>query len=590
MDTKDFDFMQTSASAAATPPPQPENVSAEVPAEVPAEVSAEVSTSAREPTPHPRAMNLEASRKAAAAAAAATRRAYLQSQDKSTQELSQKRSRANRETRGVTADAIIVQRTQKKSNIWITTVIFPRPEGATTDFFEIETFKPAESGKPSNNQKWFWKEPEVAGSKWPIFYDTATSIKELSSNPIDERLQVGDVVKVIGLRYDRTENIISKDPMFSVTCAEIVGNTEKCAWDFANINVSLADLQKPWEDVSGHVVDACLAAYRNIMGTEDEYLQKSLQEAAEKPSGYRPYRKYFIIPIDQGFVDTETVRLQNGESCLAAIFPVNADDPNTFTGMIGKEGQSREQRVLRVAIQGGMGIQTGSVPFIVKQHIVGADGVKSTMVTLSTKVYEENLSVVSTREKWRDVGPALTKGMVGAMIVAPTTVIVPGQQVEVTGSLVWDLRRTVSNVGVKVPVASLREFITVSPEGDIVGEKLDTPPHGMGDDGKIPRRHVRPCMDCVNLGMITGNIQRLMDAAERGEASFMIVGQKLEIETIADIRDLQSKGEAEAFVEYQKLVRMPRTAVRKNDYFQVFACTPGQNIMTLIDGTETTKA
>ena len=33
-----------------------------------------------------------------------------------------------------------------------------------------------------------------------------------------------------------------------------------------------------------------------------------------------------------------------------------------------------------------------------------------------------------------------------------------------------------------------------------------------------------------------------------------------------------------------------RTAVRKNDYFQVFACTPGQNIMTLIDGTETTKA
>ena len=519
-------------------------------------------------------------------AAAATRQALRPTRDRGAEERALKASKLV-DTRGPAMEAVIVARNDRKfENVphsYTTTVFFPRPSSVpeTELYFEIETYKREALG---GKQMWVWAPPATENAKFRIWYGKSYQIKENMNAPTYASLRHGDVVTVVGIRYERVRHLTTGREIFSITCAELRPNDKRAVWDFADPNMDLTQVLRLNAELSNDAFAAFQEDYLRINGVAEDYHSKKHAENPNDP--YLVCRHYFVLPIDQAFAENEVEMLQRRESGLAVMFNTELDGRDSYVGASATAGE-QEQRMIRAAIRGGGAPKTGSVTFVVKQNRFGDDGTLQTnMVKVRMPVYAEELLVVPTVKEWEGVGPVLARGAVGALVVTPKTTIDMGEalpHMEVHGNFVWDLRRTVQNVGVEVTPDTAKELLMVMGDWDVVGKPIDEKPRTskVPNDVPIPLRHVRPCMDCVNLRLLKGNIKPLIKAVEEKQASLVMVGHGLEFEDFAQIQRIRAiADDAERTQAYQALgVRLPKNADKK-DYYQIFAVA--HNVMQVV--------
>lgn len=504
------------------------------------------------------------------------------------------------DTRGAEVEGIVVARTAtvvKRTTMYKTTVFFPRPKtvDASVTFFEIETYVP-ESQKP--DAKWIIVAPAQEGAKFRIFYDTSYQIKEGMSAPVNHTLNRGDVVTVVGLRYERVHNTAPPPPtgdkgdLFSITAVEVRANKTRGAWELADATVDLMSLLRLNAELSRESFEAFCEDYQRVMGVPETYHRTGWERDPNDP--YLACRRYFVLPVDQSFVEHELEKLQAYETVTATFFDSTLDGRDSYVsdgGGATATTEPEEQRILRVAIKAGALVRTGAVTFVAKQNkFVGEErSLQMSLVKVRMPVYAESLLVVPTVADWEHAGPTLARGAAGALVVTPKMTIEmdePQPHVEVHGSLVWDLRRTVANVGIEVSAESAKQYLRFpKKEWELLGTPLDvktrTP---KPDEHIVPLRHVRPHMDCVNLRFVKGSIRRLARAVEEGQASFVVVGHDLKTDSLKRIEEIRAMDEPERREAYHKLLRLPDGDHAKEDVYQVFAVAP--NVMQYIDGGE----
>ena len=518
----------------------------------------------------------------ASAAAASTRDAMrrLRRPDREMEELARKKM--NVDARGTRLRGILVGRLNK-SGLSLSTVVFPRPAGAEGPSVGVGTFERADSTAPT--AKYFWRPPKTEGAEYPVFWWHAYMVKETPMNPIDRRLQPGDVVDVVGLRYERTWCRADDKYSFALTAGEVVAVRDVGAWDLADPDLDVRELLRPGPELAREAEDAHKRAYEAIMGEADA---RHEAEALENPNSvYLVARRYFVLPIDQSFLEGEEAAVARAEPRTAVVFDAALDGERSYEGTVGKD--SVMQRMLRMPNDVEGKTLSGPVSFILKQNAFGGGALESRMVMLRMLVFGENLCVVPTRAEWVAQGPVLARGMRGAMVVMPEALVDTGgpqPHVAVHGRVVWDLRRTVEAVGVPVPVEDAMRLAGVNPETkDVVGRALDVPPAPVKDPAKDKPgtvSHFRPFMDCVNLSFVTGNVARMVEAAESGDVAFVAVAGHLKLDLDAPLAQLEAIRALDMPDRLAKYLELSQAkALGKKQSVAVFAC--GRNVRDLID-------
>lgn len=563
----------SAASAAST-------ASAAAPAAVPFPASPRVSTAA--------AAAATTTVSSAHEAAAATRRALLARPSLDDQERLLKQQRMD--PRGACVTGFVWARTCKpgdNSALWLTTVVVPRPANCAETFLELDTFEHV----PRNEKKthWFWKPPVTENAKFRFFYDTTMLVKEGFGSPINTNLRPGHVVEIVGLRYERSWDRNTDRYVFSITAGEIRASKTKLA-ELVDASRSVAELTQLNGTLAAEAVRAYDEDYVRVMGVRDDYNMDKVAKTPDDP--YAICRRVFVLPIDQAFVDTESDHFSRRQNVVATFFDPRLNGERSYLAKITVPGPEKSvvQRVLRTVVGEGADEKTGAVPFLVKQlRFTSAADPEATMITMHMPVYAEKLLVVPKQSEWTSVGPVLAAGMVGAFAVTPKATLVAENQtmpnMTVHGTLVWDLARTVQNVGIEVPADVALAMLGATPEQDITGKVLDEAPRKFKDskDVPLPLLHAAPLTDCVNLGFYTGNITRLVEAAtsEPAKATFVAVASFLRFDSLAQLKPIQALPWPERRARYEELVKFPEAHKQTKVAYQVFAVAP--NVVSLLD-------
>lgn len=543
---------------------------------------------------------------ASAAAAAATKTASSASEAAAATRLALKsrfsdadmqraRKQAKLDGNGINVTGFIWTRSCKpgdNSALWLTTVVVPQPRDVSAAYVELDTFEYVPRNEKKTN--WFWKPPVTENAKFRFFYDTTmVPIKEGFGSPINENLRPGQVVDIIGLRYERSWNRPNNEFKFALTASEIRASKTKLA-ELANVSKPITELLQLNGTLASEAVRAYDEDFVRIMGVRDDYNMNKIQKSPDDP--YAVCRRVFVLPIDQGFVETEAEYVSSRRDVVATFFDAALQGEKSYVGKMSVADKKEDQRIIRVAISDGESTTTGAVPFLVKQlrfgsgTDAGADAgdaaFESTMMKVHMPIYAEKLLVVPKREDWVGVGPVLAAGMVGAFAVTPKNRLVMENDdmpnMAVYGSLVWDLARTVQNVGIEVPTEFALQIMNATAEQDIVGKPLDETPRTIKDskDRPLPLLHVAPLTDCVNMAFFSGNITRLVVAAAEQKAKFMVVASFLKFESLEQLKGIQTLPWPERRTRYESMVEVP---AGKKQQYHVFALAP--NVMTFLDAT-----